>query len=330
MFKVYREIPTYWENFISKNMWVYTQSKNFYDFLKWYWVRTLFFVEEDEKWQPIIWTFSYKSNPYLNRFWWGDKSKIIINPLNRIDKFCMRNNHLWFIFNPNNINKNDIISFIKNISDYKKKHGERFYVESFLSNEKDVCETIINWLKNIGIDSKLIWTTRINLANISIESLKKELRTDIRYWEKSNLSIIKIDKNNCHEFTRTLYRQFKSSYTKNHVAIPSYHYYKWIIMSWAELFLIYKDNTLLWWDFIYSADWIALAMSTFTTEYGYKLRLRSWEYLRWFIINHLKEKWIKFFDLNMIAIHWSEKQERINFYKLKWGGDIIYGINVIL
>lgn len=73
MFKIYKKIPTYRNKFCAENMWQYTQGKSFYNFLKEYWVRTLFFVEEKNG-EPIIWTLCYKLNPYLCKFWGGNLS----------------------------------------------------------------------------------------------------------------------------------------------------------------------------------------------------------------------------------------------------------------
>lgn len=210
------------------------------------------------------------------------------------------------------------------------KFWERFYIESFFGNDKEYCEDILLHLNEHKMQGKIIWTTRIDLGNASLETLKKELRTDIKYGVKSGLSIVKINKDNIHDFSKYIFKEFRASYKKNQILIPSYDYYKSLILSWLDLFLVYKEDILLWWDFISKNNWMALARSTFTTELWYNLKLRSWEYLRWHIINYLKNSWIKYFDLNMISINWSKKQDCINSYKLKRWGDIIYWINLVL
>lgn len=69
----------------------------------------------------------------------------------------------------------------------------------------------------------------------------------------------------------------------------------------------------------------------YITPYGRELKMPSGELLKWTIIKYGIENGYKLMEFNMIDVSDNgdeEKTKKISNFKLKWGGDIIYGVEI--
>lgn len=75
-----------------------------------------------------------------------------------------------------------------------------------------------------------------------------------------------------------------------------------------------------------------LEFGIYATPASKELKMPGGDLLKWEIIKYGINHNYKFIDLNMIAVSdkkdLAEKIDNINYYKLKWGGDILYGVNI--
>ena len=67
----------------------------------------------------------------------------------------------------------------------------------------------------------------------------------------------------------------------------------------------------------------------FSTDLSRIKKLPGGDLLKEFLLDHCRSLGVKYYDFNMYSLdNNSTKEQSINFFKLKWGGESIYGFKI--
>jgi len=249
--------------------------------------------------------------------------------LMRISFFRGLNFHMQPVFIDNqNINTlyryeiiEEILSFLLKISNLEGKNilPSTLFFSPILNEHFD-------YKKFKDLNLSPVATSRLDLINPKLlpESVKKISKIK---REEVKVKFVEDDK----EFDMYL-ESFMRSWRSNKLSLNDKYYY-------YSLRNIDKSNVLF--AYTYCTEGVlagtglfinknhAIEFSMFSTDLSRIKKLPGGDLLKEFLLDHCRSLGVKYYDFNMYSLdNNSTKEQSINFFKLKWGGESIYGFKI--
>ncbi len=180
-----------------------------------------------------------------------------------------------------------------------------------------------------AVNFRIVGTTRLVIrpGQTTADEITYSYRKDIRRAQKRGVIIKFVDDP---ADSSLFYDGLVQSMRSNGLTIMPRKYYEGLMQTPHVKFVVGLHNGYLTGGsglmFFGST---CLLFSTFTTDYERKNNTCSNYLVRYEVVQECLRRNVHSCDLNMIDVQReSEKQQRINAFKLGWGGEILYGISV--
>jgi len=206
--------------------------------------------------------------------------------------------------------------------DLAENEGKNFMPADFLlfdnlEKAKEICTK----------DMEVAATTRIALKEGMYDNLDESVKSGIRKCK--DLGVEVYAKADLNEF----YAGLRLGWGKNKLAVVHKKYYRVLADNFPEniKFYIAKHNDeVLGGSGIMCFGRSMMEFSMFVTPHAQETKIPAGDLIKWTIIEDGLQGGFTELDLNMISVDEdaSNKIKNINFYKLKWGGKIIYGVKI--
>ncbi len=330
---VHQSPPIWWDSLVEKNDGFFTSSSLYADLFKSLNIGQGKFIEISEGKKKLMLVL------LIDSLIGGQILLFIPNPflklLLKIPFLRSLNMHLQPVILDKKLLKNEkklemlsqnFVKFIINLSN--KERINILPADFIIFKNSSSSQKIIN--KNKQVLSQ-IGTTRLNLEGKNEKDLlykifAEPVKRQIRKAQDLNI-IIKED------LGPNFFKGLKESFVSNNLAISHIKYYINLKKKYPEnikyLVALYKKKILAGSGFMFYGETI-LEFSMYTTPYGREHKLPGGDLIKWNILQYGLQNNYKIYDFNMISVDkdLDQKVRNINFYKLKWGGEIIYGFKL--
>jgi len=331
-FNTYKECPDWWDEEVKKHGGLFTSASLWGQFHKDYLYASITYIEVQESGKRIMLLLAYDFviGAQLLPRW----IVFILSPFSFLRSYNM---HLQPVIIDKSYLKDEkklylltkkLLHFLITIIQKEKKG---FIASDFICFKDVKYAKLLH--KSFPSFSKVIGTSRLSLDS-SIEDLYKSMnesvKSGVRKCEKLNVKVKLLTPLKINDF----YSGLKKGWNGQHIAVNSMGYYKEIIRKYPDnikYFVAYKGRKVLAGSGIMVFGKTILEFSMFITPEARLMKIPAGDIVKWEIIKFGIQNGYKFLDFNMIAVaenkELDNKIKNINFYKLKWGGSLIYGIS---
>lgn len=179
-----------------------------------------------------------------------------------------------------------------------------------------------------SFDAKVVATIRVQVEGDEQGMLQKfdySRRKNIRRAQELGITVSEAGLEEIKLYQRSLFESWKDY----GLSVGSLGYYSAFPKGGTRLFFAYDKENLVGGNGVIIFGNTCMEFSIFVSRYEKIQKTRGGDLLKWEIVKYCLRHKIKIWDLNMIDLEESEeKTKRINFYKLQWGGEIYYGVEV--
>ncbi len=214
-----------------------------------------------------------------------------------------------------------IINYLETLA--KLEHKNIIPTSLIFSTEKDTALQICN---SYGENIDLVVTSRLALSKSlvfpdSVRKISKNKRDSTKIKKVEGVDELAYYKSALH-----------ASWKSNHLSVNSALYYVTMyeqLKESVEFYYAYCDQGILAGTGVLVNDKNVIEFSMFSTQLAKDSKLPGGDLLKEYLLAHYKEMGKLSYDFNMYSADSSdEKIQKINFYKLKWGGSSYYGVKI--
>ncbi len=177
-----------------------------------------------------------------------------------------------------------------------------------------------------AIKPELIATTRVNIADYFSRSLKSNsFSRQVHKASRLGMHVTEVEP---FEYCKAL---FGVMFKKRILTAPYFFYHSLKISAPKNVKFIFAklNGVVIAGSGLLIFNNFLIEFSMFSTPNGKRYGIPGGDFLKNWILEYCKDNDVKYYDLNMIDVtEGSEKTKHINQFKLKLGGDILYGIKI--
>lgn len=319
---LYKTAPKWWDLEIEKNGGHFCSSSSWARFNELLGIGCGFYLEVSDGEERLMLVLVYETilgGNYLVNF-----PKAVLRVIRRLGIFSTFSMHLQPVVCSDKAYQKEVsVTVLRYLMDLANKEGKNFMPADFLlfdnlEKAKEICEK----------DMELAATTRVTLEKGMYDSLDESVKSGIRKCK--NLGVEVCENADLDEF----YEGLLLGWGKNKLAVVPKKYYTILAENFYENIKFYTashEGKLLGGSGIMTFGHNMMEFSMFVTPYAQEAKIPAGDLIKWTIIEDGIKRGFKELDLNMISVDASasNKIKNINFYKLKWGGKIVYGVKML-
>lgn len=223
------------------------------------------------------------------------------------------------------------IAALEHIVDRASKNGVNIGPTDFICFKS--MESVQKLKHHFGETASLIGTTKLMFTTTSEKLYKKmneSVKSGIRKCEKLGVSIEQL-----YGDISPFFNGLEAGWKQYHLAVNPKEYYQQLYETSPEqvkYFVAKYQGEIVAGSGVLLNGGTMMEFSMYVTPYGKEHKIPGGDLLKWEIIKYGITHGYQFLDLNMIAVtdhgELDEKIKNINFYKLKWGGEVVYGVKL--